>query len=138
MTPPASKEQIRRKQRAGVYNRAISWILLIVLIAADLTYRTSGGEAVATGDTIDSVYRTLAWVLQIAMIITLFVHAGLSLYVFGRVPFRRTLRVFHIYFGYGLLILVLVSQTTFGWSPWHQILTVLMYLAIVFHIVLGI
>ena len=52
--------------------------------------------------------------IWLIIIILLFVHAGLSFYVFGRVPFRRTLRVFHIYFGYALLVLVLGVVFVFG------------------------
>ena len=90
MSTSGAAASLRKRQRAGVINRTLSWILLVVLVAADATYRLSAeGEAL----------RHLAWVLQIAMIVLLFIHAGLSFYVFGRVPLRRTLRVFHIYFG---------------------------------------
>ncbi len=135
MMPSAA---LRRKQRLGVTNRAVSWVLLVLLVLADVTYRTSASDPVVLGDSVGLSYRGLAWALQIAMIVVLFLHAGLSLYVFGRVPFRRTLRVFHIYFGYALLVIVLASQTTFGWDPWHGYLTVLMYLSIAVHIALGV
>lgn len=128
-TPAAGAARLRKRQQAGVINRTLSWVLLVVLVAADATYRLSSE---------DEALRDLAWVLQIAMILLLFIHAGLSFYVFGRVPFRRTLRVFHIYFGYFLLAVVLVSQTTFGWEPWHAVFTVIMYLCIAAHIALGI
>ena len=64
-------------------------------------------------------------------------HVLLTMYVFGWVRPRRTLRVFHIYFGYVTFVLVMVSQTTFGNEPLHTTTTVLMYLAIALHITIG-
>ena len=75
MTPSAT---LRRKQRLGVFNRAVSWVLLVLLVLADVTYRTSADDPVVLGDSVGLSYRGLAWVLQIAMIVVLFLPFDMS------------------------------------------------------------
>ena len=65
-------------------------------------------------------------------------HLGLSVYVFGLVRPRRTLKVFHIYFGYPLGVVIWASQTNLDNEPLHTYLTVLMFLGIGVHLLLGV
>ena len=125
MTP--SNLSIARKQRAGQTNRKVGWVSLPLLIGTSVIYYIHGGTA-----------QTISLVLQLLFLPLFFVHVALSLYVFGLVRPRRTLRVFHIYLGYATFVIVMVSQTTFNIEPLHSILTALMYLTIAAHIALAI
>ena len=118
---------LRRKQRAGVLSRRVGWVLLPTVVAAT-TVHYAGGEK----------YRVLAGVLVVAMVALNTTHIGLSLYVFGLVRPRRTLRVFHIYFGYALGVVIWVSQTNLDNEPLHTCTTVLMFLGIGVHLLLGV
>ena len=64
-------------------------------------------------------------------------HLALSVYVFGLVRPRRTLKVFHIYFGYALGVVIWASQTNLDNEPLHTYLTILMFAGIAGHLVLG-
>jgi hypothetical protein len=121
---------MRRRQRAGQWNRAFGWTLIPMLLVATSAYHGSEpGEPL----------RLVADILQVGLISLTLIHAGLSLYVFGYVRPRRTLRVFHVYFGYATFVLVIASQSTIsGPSDFHVVTTVLMYLAIVAHTVIGV
>ena len=50
--------------------------------------------------------------------------------MFGLVRPRRTLKVFHIYFGYALGVVIWASQTNLDNEPLHTYLTILMFLGI--------
>ena len=76
--------------------------------------------------------------LQLVFVPLVFVHLALSVYVFGFVRPARTLRVFHIYFGYAYLFLILASQTTHGENPQHVIFTVAMFICLAIHVGIGI
>ena len=65
------------------------------------------------------------------------VHLALSVYVFGLVRPRRTLKVFHIYFGYALGLVIWASQTNLRNEPLHTYLTIAMFAGIVVHVVLA-
>ena len=64
-------------------------------------------------------------------------HLALSVYVFGFVRPRRTLKVFHIYFGYALGVVIWASQTNLDNEPLHTYLTALMFAGIAVHLLLG-
>ena len=65
------------------------------------------------------------------------VHLVLSVYVFGLVRPRRTLKVFHIYFGYALGVVIWVSQTNLDNEPLHTWTTILMFAGIAVHVLLA-
>jgi cytochrome b561 len=122
---------MKRRQRAGQTNRAVGWLLLPVLIGATVTYHGFADEGGAV--------RALAGVLSGLLVVLTFLHAGLSFYVFGYVRPRRTLRVFHVYFGYLTFVLVMLSQTTIeGPEAFHLVTSVLMYAAIAIHTIIGV
>jgi hypothetical protein len=116
---------LRRRQRAGAANRRVGWVLLPVMVAATAVHYLSGDHA------------ALAAVL-VALVVGLnTLHLVLSVYVFGLVRPRRTLKVFHIYFGYALGVVIWVSQTNLDNEPLHTWLTILMFAGIAVHLVLG-
>lgn len=126
MTHP-SIVALRRRQRAGAVNRRIGWVLLPTMVAATATHYL-GGDA----------YGVWTAVLVVAVVSLNTVHLGLSFYVFGLVRPRRTLKVFHIYFGYALGLVIWASQTNLDNEPLHTYLTVVMFLGIGVHLLLGV
>src|SRR6478736_9753284 len=117
---------LRRRQRAGVISRRVGWVLLPTMIAATAVHY-AGGEG----------YGVIAALLVVAVVALNTIHIGLSFYVFGLVRPRRTLKVFHIYFGYALGVLIWASQTNLHREPMHTYLTVLMFLGIAVHLALA-
>ncbi|HTW13651.1 MAG TPA: hypothetical protein VMF51_00910 [Nocardioides sp.] len=115
---------LRRRQRAGVLGRRVGWVLLPVVIASTTLHYV--GE-----------YRILTAALVTLVVLLNTVHIALSVYVFGFVRPRRTLKVFHIYFGYVLGVLIWASQTNLDREPLHTWLTVLMGLGIAVHLLLA-
>ena len=123
------REAMARRQQMGRANRVIGWVLLPVLLLATSSYRYA--ETSATADVVATLF---SWLL----IFLTFLHSGISFYVFGGVRPRATLRVFHVYFGYLTFILVMLSQSTInGPKVFHIVTSVLMYIAILGHTVMG-
>lgn len=116
---------LRRRQRAGAINRKVGWVLLPVMVAATAVHYLS----------VDRTALAAALVVLVVGLNT--VHLVLSVYVFGLVRPRRTLKVFHIYFGYALGVVIWVSQTNLDNEPLHTWTTILMFAGIAVHIVLG-
>ena len=116
---------LRRRQRAGAINRKVGWVLLPVMVAATAVHYLA----------VDRTALAAALVVLVVGLNT--VHLVLSVYVFGLVRPRRTLKVFHIYFGYALGVVIWVSQTNLDNEPLHTWTTVLMFAGIAVHIVLG-
>jgi hypothetical protein len=116
---------LRRRQRAGAFNRRVGWVLLPVVVAATGVHYLVPGQLVLAG-------------VLVAVVIGLStVHLALSVYVFGFVRPRRTLKVFHIYFGYALGVVIWASQTNLDNEPLHTYLTILMFLGIGVHLALA-
>jgi hypothetical protein len=117
---------LRRRQRAGVISRRVGWVLLPTMVAATATHYLAGDG-----------YGVWAAALVVAVVSLNTVHIGLSFYVFGLVRPRRTLKVFHIYLGYALGLVIWASQTNLDNEPLHTYLTVVMFLGIGVHLLLG-
>ena len=117
---------LRRRQRAGAINRRIGWVLLPVMIAATTMHYLPAGDSL------------VAALLVVCVVVLNTSHLALSVYVFGFVRPRRTLKVFHIYFGYALGIVIWASQTNLDNEPLHTYLTILMALGIAGHLLLGV
>jgi len=119
-----------RRQRAGVVNRRLGWLILPAVIAAITLHYLPGGHAGGFNEAVK--------ILQLVFVPVMLVHVALSVYVFGFVPPARTLRVFHVWFGYAYLILVLAAQTTFQVEPLHAILSVAMFTCLSVHVGIGV
>src|SRR6187402_2592950 len=116
---------LRRRQRAGAINRRIGWVLLPVMIAATTMHYLPAGDSL------------VAALLVVCVVVLNTSHLALSVYVFGFVRPRRTLKVFHIYFGYALGVIIWASQTNLDNEPMHTYLTILMFLGIGVHLALA-
>lgn len=117
-----------RRQRVGVFNRRLGWAILpLVLLAVALNY-LPGGES----------RDELVGGIQVVFVPLVFVHLVLSWYVFGPVRPARTLRVFHVWFGYAYIIFILASQTTHGRGLLHAVFTVAMFACMAVHVGIGV
>ena len=116
---------LRRRQRAGAVNRRVGWVLLPVMVAATVMHYLDVGSAI------------VAFILLVLVIGLNTCHLALSVYVFGFVRPRRTLKVFHIYFGYALGVVIWASQTNRDNEPVHAYLTILMFAGIAVHVLLA-
>jgi hypothetical protein len=123
--PHPAAVALRRRQRAGALNRRVGWVLLPVMVAATAVHYLPGGRAL------------LAGVLVVFVVGLNTTHLALSVYVFGFVRPRRTLKVFHIYFGYALGLVIWASQTNLDNEPLHTYLTIAMFAGIAVHLVLA-
>lgn len=124
-TPHPAAVALRRRQRAGAVNRRVGWVLLPVMIAATAVHYLPGDRS------------PLAGVLVVFVVGLNTTHLALSVYVFGFVRPRRTLKVFHIYFGYVLGVVIWASQTNLHNEPLHTYLTIAMFAGIAVHLVLA-
>jgi hypothetical protein len=116
---------LRRRQRAGAINRRVGWVLLPIMIGATAVHYLPGDRS------------TVAAIL-VALVVGLnTIHLASSVYVFGLVRPRRTLKVFHIYFGYALGVVIWASQTNLHNEPLHTYLTIGMFAGIAVHLVLA-
>lgn len=116
---------LRRRQRAGAFNRRVGWVLLPVMVAATAVHYLPGDRTPWSG-------------ILVALVVGLnTAHLALSVYVFGIVRPRRTLKVFHIYFGYALGVVIWASQTNLDNEPLHTYLTILMFVGIGVHLALA-
>jgi hypothetical protein len=123
-----AESSAERRRRVGVANRRLGWALLPLVIAA-VTLHYNGGDAGRLNEVV--------FALQLVYSPLALVHAAGTFYVYGWVAPARTLRVVHIWFGYGYLVLLLLSQTTFGVEPLHTVLTLAMFTSLAVHIGLG-
>ena len=122
-------EAMARRQKMGRANRLVGWLLLPVLLVATISWHFQS---------LSGAVRVIADIFQWLLIVLTFVHSGISFYVFGGVRPRATLRVFHVYFGYLTFVLVMISQSTInGPRILHLSTSVLMYVAILGHTVMG-
>lgn len=123
--PHPATVALRRRQRAGALNRRVGWVLLPVMAAATAVHYLPGGRDL------------LAGVLVVFVVGLNTTHLALSVYVFGLVRPRRTLKVFHIYFGYALGLVIWASQTNLDNEPLHTYLTITMFAGIAVHLLLA-
>jgi len=117
---------LRRRQRAGVLGRRVGWVLLPLVVASTASHYAGGAALQAW---------TPYLVGAVAVLNTL--HIALSVYVFGLVAPRRSLKVLHIYLGYLLGALIWASQTNLDREPLHTWLTVAMFATIGVHLLLA-
>jgi hypothetical protein len=122
--------RMERRRRVGVINRRLGWVVLPIVLAASALHFGAGFTA-GSGNQI-------VLVLQWVFVPLVLVHAAMSFYVFGWVRPARTLRVFHVWFGYAYLLLIAGSNLTWSWPVLHGVLTAGMFLALGAHVGIGI
>lgn len=124
---------ISRQQLASI-NRWIGWISVPITFLAFYTRYVDNWKAVADG-TKASLY---IWINILVGVLPL-VHAVISLFIFGIPRFASTQpKIVHIWIGYIVLLVILVSQSLAGTGVVYDVFTILMYLTILGHTVLGV
>ncbi len=125
---------ISRQQLASI-NRWLGWIAVPITFLAFYTrYVDNWGPKAIQDVTKNSLY---TWINILVGILPL-VHAVISLFVFGIPRFARTQpKIVHIWIGYIVLLVILVSQSLAGTGIVYDVATIAMYLIIAVHTVLG-
>lgn len=127
-----SLRRMANRQRWGVINRRLGWVILPLV--AFTTAVHFGPGLPLPGET----RYTFVLSMQFVYAPLTLAHLVLTFYVFGLVRPSRTLRVFHIWFGYAYAILIVASQTSWAFPTVHGILTMLMFTALTAHVAIGV
>lgn len=122
--------RMERRRRVGVINRRLGWVVLPIVVIASALHFGAGFTAGAGNEVV--------LVLQWVFVPLVLVHAAMSFYVFGWVRPSRSLRVFHVWFGYAYVLLIVGSNATWSLPALHGILTLGMYLALAAHVGIGV
>jgi hypothetical protein len=125
----SSSRPAARRRAAGVVNRRLGWVCVPLVLAAFVLRWIVEPLGIDSGNAIV--------LLRIVFTPLVFVHVGLSVYVYGWVPWQRTVRVLHIWIGYLYLACMFAAQTTFG-HPAHDVLTVAMVTSLAIHVGMGV
>jgi hypothetical protein len=129
--PDKAKARAARKKRVAVWNRRLAWVTFSALAIGSLLFYTRLGGWLASGYAVGAV-------LVNAIFTPLFmVHAAFSVYLFGFPKFRKQIRVLHIYIGYMVFLLTMISQLLIGVEPYHAMFFGLNWLFILLHLVLS-
>jgi hypothetical protein len=124
----ANKAQ--KRQSIAKYNRWLGWFSILLVIGAYTTDAIRDNDPDAVASWIDITLQSLVGLVPL-------IHAGLSMYLFGFPRFDPNVKVIHIYIGYSVLLAILISQSLIGTGAIYGIMTVVMYILILVHVVLG-
>jgi len=111
------------------------WIMIFMhSIAALYLY----GNPLVYLDPKGALYQTLNFALIPLLAL---VHFGFTLYLFGFPRFSNGSKVWHVYIGYITFLVMFISNSMIGpdgpIQPWFDYGTILMYIFIVVHVVMG-
>lgn len=120
-----------RKKRVAIWNRRLAWVTFSALFIGSVFFYSPVGQKwpalVPAGSfLVNAIFTPL-----------FLTHAAFSVYLFGFPKFKTNIRVFHIYIGYAVFALTMVSQSLIGFEPYHKIFFALNWVAIFAHIVLS-
>jgi hypothetical membrane protein len=117
-----------RKKQIAVWNRRLAWVTFpLFLIMMISTY-------------LFPVYpslKQLAGISSIFFILLFFIHAIFGVYLFGFPKFKWQIRVIHIYLGYLLFVVTMLSQGVLGSEAFYRIPYILMILLVFAHVALS-
>lgn len=119
------------KQSIAKINRWIGWLCVPVTLAAFVTR-----YVLYWNDKTGPNYGTYVLIQTLVGILPL-IHGLISIYIFGIPRSSNSAKVRHVYIGYAVLLLILISQSIPGLEPFYTILTIGMYVAILYHTILG-
>lgn len=117
-----------RKKTIAVWNRRLAWVTFpLFLIMTITTY-------------LFPVYPSLkqvAGISSLIFILCFFVHTIFGVYLFGFPKLRWQIRVIHIYLGYLLFVVTMISQGVLGSEAFYRIPYVLMIGLVLAHVALS-
>ncbi len=120
------------RQTLARINRWLGWISVPITFLAFYTRYIDNWKG-STNPTQATIYM---WANILVGVLPL-IHAVISLIIFGIPRYTSNPKIVHIWIGYIVLIVILVSQSLAGTAIVYDIATILMYLIIVVHTVLG-
>jgi hypothetical protein len=120
------------RQSIARINRWLGWISVPITFLAFYT-RYVENWRLSADPTQQAVY---LWVNILVGVLPL-VHAAITLFLFGIPRYSSNPKIVHIWIGYLVLLVILVSQSLAGTGIVYDIATILMYLTIVAHTILG-
>ena len=114
-----------RKKLIAVWNRRLAWITLpLLLISTFAVYWMPNLKSIG-------IWSSMIFIL------CLLLHSFFSVYLFGFPRFKWQIRVVHIYIGYAVFVLTMISQSIIGFEPYHNIFYALNWIFIVAHVALS-
>ncbi len=130
MTAQTAGNKAQRRQSIAKYNRWLGWISIILVIGAFYTDSVRDSDPNALPAWLDITMQSLVGLVPL-------IHAAFSMYLFGFPRFDPNVKVIHIYFGYAVLLAILISQSLIGTGTVYSVMTGVMYIFIAIHIGLG-
>jgi hypothetical protein len=125
-----ANEQRGRKRRLAIGNRWMAWAMAVTLLVGTLAYYREPWGLLFIPAWVDPLFNN-------SFLILFFVHATASFYFYGVPRPRASIRVAHVYIGYGVFIFTMISQSLIGVEPIHMITYVINWLFIGAHILLS-
>jgi hypothetical protein len=124
------------KQNLARWNRWLGWAFVVITLISVVTVYPRGNALVPL-DPKGALYQTLNFALIPLLAL---VHFGLTLYLFG-FPRGGGAKGWHVYIGYITFLVMFIANSLVGANgpiqPWFDYGTILMYILIVIHVVMG-
>ena len=125
------------KQNLARWNRWTGWAFVVITLLSVVTAYPRSNPIWAI-DQKGALYQTLNYAL---IPLIALVHFGLTLYLFGFPRFSKGSKVWHVYIGYITFLVMFIANSLIGADgpiqPWFDYGTILMYIFIVIHVVMG-
>ena len=130
MTAATASDKAGRRQTISKVNRWLAWLSVALVVIAYITDTMTDNDPNSLPSWIDITAQSLVGIVPL-------VHAALSMYLFGFPRFNSNVKIAHIYIGYAVLLAILISQSLFGAGMIYTVMSIVMYILIAVHVVLG-
>jgi hypothetical protein len=117
-----------KKKQIAVWNRRLAWItfpLFLIMIVSTYLFP------------IYPSLKQVAGISSIIFILLFFIHTIFGVYLFGFPKFKWQIRVIHIYLGYLLFVVTMISQGVLGSDAFYRIPYILMIVLVFAHVALS-
>lgn len=117
-----------RKKQIAVWNRRLAWVtlpLFVIMMISSYLYPDY-----------PSLKQTAA-ISSMLFLLCFFVHTIFGVYLFGFPKFKWQIRVIHIYLGYLLFVVTMLSQGVIKTEPYYRISYILMIVLVLAHVALS-
>lgn len=119
-----------RKKQIAIWNRRLAWItfpLFLIMIIATYLFKAE----------IYPELKSLAAYSSMIFILCFFLHTIFGVYLFGFPKPKWQIRVVHIYLGYLLFVVTMLSQGVITAEPYYRISYILMIVLVLAHVALS-
>jgi hypothetical protein len=117
-----------KKKQIAVWNRRLAWItfpLFLIMIVSTYLFP------------IYPNLKQVAGISSIIFILLFFIHTIFGVCLFGFPKFKWQIRVIHIYLGYLLFVVTMISQGVLGSDAFYRIPYILMIVLVFAHVALS-